>query len=218
MLGQIQKLISQVYQFYTTDNIHGDIRELNIMANPATGDLTLIDFDWFHPSGFFFDEYHKFLGYYNNPPEALIGKYIAHILNARDPELTIAKLINNRDYKIVSNYLKLHNFKYQNTPLVNDALSYDRFEAISQETYRYFTDAFLGDAVTIPQVYHAYCQMMRPTFDGFGLGFSLLDFLYYVYTPVFLAESYDVLQNTISTNGVEYTRPQILVIYAQLKI
>ncbi len=217
MLGQIQKLITQVYQFYTTDNIHGDIRELNIMANSTTGDLTIIDFDWFHPSGFFFDEYHNFLGYYNNPPEALIGKYIAHIVNARDPELTIAKIINNRDYKIVSNYIKLHNFKYRNTPLVNDAITYDRFEAISEETYRYFTDAFLGDAVTIPQVYHAYCQMMRPTFDSFGLGFSLLDFLYYVYTPVFMAENYDALQSIISNHGVEYTRPQILVIYATIK-
>jgi hypothetical protein len=218
ILSQIQKLISQVYQFYTTDNIHGDIRELNIMANPRTGDLTIIDFDWFHPSGFFFDEYHKFLGYYNNPPEALIGKYIAHIVNARDPELTIAKLINNRDYKIVSDYIKLHNFKYRNTPLVNDAITYDRFEDISQQTYRYFNDAFLGDAVTIPQVYHAYCQMMRPTFDSFGLGFSLLDFLYYVYTPVFMAENYDGLQGTISNHGDEYTRPQIIVIYNTIKI
>jgi hypothetical protein len=216
ILQQILKLMTQVHQIYKSDHIHGDIREPNIMIHPVSGTMTLIDFDWFFPTDVFFDTYYKYLGYYNNPPEALLGKYIAHISDSRDLDVTIHTIIHKRALEVVNTYIKFHKYKYQSTPLINTSISYDKFEEYLSQAYIYFITKHAKNASTLPQMYHAYCSMMRPTFDSFGLAFTLLNFLYSVYPSVFEMKGYVELQSTISNKGSPYSRSEIVFIYDML--
>jgi hypothetical protein len=216
ILQQILKLMTQVNQIYQSDHIHGDIRETNVMVHPVSGTMTLIDFDWFYPTDMFFDEYHNNLGFYNNPPEAILGKYITRIRDSRNIDITIRTLLEKRAFDTVNKYVKLHRFRYQNTPLINDFISYDRIEEILNQSYIYFIKRFARNVVTLPQMYHAYCNMMRSSFDSFGLAFTLLNFLYYIYTPVFEMKGYLELQSTISKKGIPYSRAEIVFLYDML--
>jgi serine/threonine protein kinase len=49
ILNECVRMIEDVYKIYTAGYIHGDIRETNIMIDPRTGHMALIDFDWFYP-------------------------------------------------------------------------------------------------------------------------------------------------------------------------
>ena len=49
--------------------IHGDIRETNVMLQPDTGVMTIIDFDFFYPDSDFLGKYSQF--FYPHPPECL---------------------------------------------------------------------------------------------------------------------------------------------------
>jgi len=49
--------------------IHGDIREMNVMLQPDTGVMTIIDFDFFNPAPIFLEKYSQF--FYPHPPECL---------------------------------------------------------------------------------------------------------------------------------------------------
>jgi thiamine kinase-like enzyme len=216
ILEQILKLMTQVYQIYQSDHIHGDIRETNVMIHPVTGSMTLIDFDWYFPTDLFFDNYHEYLGFYNNPPEAILGKYITRIKDSRDIDVTIRSILNKRALNVVNTYIKFHQFKYQNTPLINDHITYDRIEEILNQSYIYFITNFSRNVVTLPQMYHAYCNMMRPSFDSFGLAFTLLNFLYSVYKPVFEMKGYLELQSVLSKKNVSYSRGEIVFIYDML--
>ncbi len=71
ILQQISKLLNQTASLEKHKYIHGDIRDLNLMVEPNTGKMTIIDYDWFLPFDIFLKEYSVF-GFYNNPPEWLI--------------------------------------------------------------------------------------------------------------------------------------------------
>ena len=49
--------------------VHGDIREMNVMLQPDTGVMTIIDFDFFSLFSDFLGKYHQF--FYPHPPECL---------------------------------------------------------------------------------------------------------------------------------------------------
>lgn len=71
---QILKLLHIIKQIKDIGYIHGDIRHDNVLCNIDTGELTIIDFDWFMPISDFLDKFNS--GYfYSLPPElALLVK------------------------------------------------------------------------------------------------------------------------------------------------
>jgi len=75
ILEQIQEKLIQVQKFMKAGFIHGDIRGPNIVANPDTGDITIIDFDLFNPVDVFFK---KNVAFYNRPPENYFTYYFKY--------------------------------------------------------------------------------------------------------------------------------------------
>ena len=90
LLIQIHKLVGQVARLVKRDYIHGDIRSLNVMIQPSSGVMTLIDFDFLRPRGEFktLMLLRDMIGFYNNPPEGLLYKKLVYdaVLRARTPE------------------------------------------------------------------------------------------------------------------------------------
>lgn len=72
ILKQIQKLFHQIASITAADYGHFDVRQQNIMINPKTGIMTLIDFDYLKPLSVLKDRFP--FGFYINPPEALFIK------------------------------------------------------------------------------------------------------------------------------------------------
>jgi len=70
ILGQVVKVLKQVQTLQASGYIHGDIRDTNVMIHPATGIITIIDFDLLRPV----DEFRRrtSFGMYNNPPELVL--------------------------------------------------------------------------------------------------------------------------------------------------
>lgn len=81
ILGQVVKVLKQVQTLQASGYIHGDIRDTNVMIHPATGVITIIDFDLLRPV----EEFRRrtSFGMYNNPPELVllfpdqIDRYVA---------------------------------------------------------------------------------------------------------------------------------------------
>jgi hypothetical protein len=72
-LHEVYKLMNVVKAIGDAGYVHADIREPNILANLATGTMTLIDFDHFGPKNVFVNNY--LTPYYHFPPEACIVAY-----------------------------------------------------------------------------------------------------------------------------------------------
>jgi len=68
LIVQMRKVLTQVQTLFQHDYIHGDIRDSNVMIDPLTGTITIIDFDLLSRTDSF-----GISGAYNNPPEVLIG-------------------------------------------------------------------------------------------------------------------------------------------------
>jgi hypothetical protein len=76
IVAQVKKLVQQTQAIAANGYIHTDIRDQNVMVDPATGIFTIIDFDWLEPAPVIFKKYP--FGFYNNPPETLM---ISNILS-----------------------------------------------------------------------------------------------------------------------------------------
>jgi serine/threonine protein kinase len=110
LVNQIHKLFKQVNRIREVGFIHGDIRESNIMINPSTGKITLIDFDWLMSTNEFYAGYQYSLGFYSNPPESLLyfpmNELINYIENPSTP-----KTVNAIKSVLVSQPNALYAFK-----------------------------------------------------------------------------------------------------------
>lgn len=76
LLEQVLKVLNQVKIFIDNKFIHGDIRPANMMINPDTGIITIIDFDLFEEIPDFMKNN---VAFYNRPPENYIHDFF------RDP-------------------------------------------------------------------------------------------------------------------------------------
>ena len=72
IMGQVCKTIRQMIALTDDGYIHGDIRDTNLLIDPTTGIITIIDFDWFYTKPEFLNEYFGHFGFYSNPPETLL--------------------------------------------------------------------------------------------------------------------------------------------------
>jgi len=73
IMGQVCKAIRQMTALAENGFIHGDIRDTNLLIDPSTGIITIIDFDWFYTKAEFLNEYFRHFGFYSNPPETLLA-------------------------------------------------------------------------------------------------------------------------------------------------
>lgn len=93
LIGQLAKLNKQVKNNSGEDKTkteyysHTDIRPDNVMLDPKTGTLQIIDYDWLSTYRTIYNEYP--FGFYSNPPECLIPKVYLDKLIKSKKELTL---------------------------------------------------------------------------------------------------------------------------------
>jgi serine/threonine protein kinase len=197
ILEQMNKLIQQVSDLYTQGYIHGDIREPNVMINPDTGNMTIIDFDWLREKNVFFKDYYHALGFYNNPPESLMVEALPYFYNSSDDyplliqviQTTVGLDLQNKKSKILK-YTQTHNsiLKYRDEAYKNAKLnSMSMIEIFTDETQMIrgvCGEKIPGKAIGKPQIntlYQCYFDKLAETFDSYGLGFTLLEFVAQIY-------------------------------------
>jgi len=161
---EILKLLKQVLAFKEKGYIHGDIRQGNVMADPLTGALNLIDFDWFYPKQVFFKNYSTNLGFYSNPPESLLNPSVGSFL--RGFPLQLREHCDDL-IEYVGNHKNLHFRRFMNKVLTEEIVRIANFSNIEQLRF-----------IESKQDYY---EAIWPTFDSFGLGIALLEFCVIVY-------------------------------------
>jgi serine/threonine protein kinase len=186
ILEEIVKVFHQVKLVYDAGYIHGDIRETNIMVNPHTGRLTLIDFDWFLRKAKFLNDYKESFGFYSNPPEALLYWYI------RQPLITKTALEQK-----FNDYVKYTN-GVRTTPITAKQLE----EANLANYHHFFTPAV--KALSPVRQWEALQKLLFKTFDSYGLAFTIQRLVRYVYPGT--------LDGRITNNGVPYSAAELAII------
>ena len=191
IMQQIRKLLTQVDIFVKNRKIHGDIREYNIMIDTKTGELTIIDFDFFTNDVEFFRGKNTIK--YQRPPENYL---YCLTLKRRDyfPDANIllqqAKQESNKDfisslgildkdYKQLGIYLSDNNEFLFRKELDLTFKTYDDAFKILKKNY---VEILEGVDIVNDEARTLYENSMLPTFDGFGLASSLLDLLVVMYT------------------------------------
>ena len=167
LLLQYHKLIHQIYLFSINGVCHGDIHEKNIMINPTTCDMTLIDFD-------LFGSYHDYIEKY------LMGEYKNATFSHMPPEyLIIRKQITDFDMSVYSNAGNItdilndvYKIPYpQRVPYIREANSKNTEYLLRMNPESNFSFDFI--ATNLLQFY-----------DNFGLGNELLLLLYSLYPAI----------------------------------
>ena len=159
ILSQIQKLLHQLLNAKKEGYIHGDVRETNIMINPATGIMTLIDFDFLHTVEDFLKMYP--FGFYCHPPETMI---LFH-MKKRDVKLY---------FKTADEYIKHINNSFGRflTAYYQPKINWDLIEPIKDRT----EDKIMAAADESDEI-----KNILKTFDSFGLALTMLEMLTWVY-------------------------------------
>jgi hypothetical protein len=190
ILSQMQKLIHQTRQIYENDYMHTDIRETNIMVNPKTGTMTLIDFDWLKHRRDVEMTYP--FGFYNNPPEFMLvglGLYKSTINESTMNNIIRTKIFKNYIIYLFNNYSPV--FYYQHI---------ESFEALALKVI----DALYKNKDK---------PIFSKYFDNFGLGFCLLLFIRYVYPGDNVSVWLEHLKSRITkSNGTEYSEDELKAI------
>ncbi len=212
IIDNIYRIYKQIELLFNNGYIHGDVRHTNVMIHPTTGKITLIDFGWLYPIDEFFIRYKHALGFYSNPPESLLYsymvdkerhlsyKYLSWIIASQTTEESIRHIIPNHFIegnklpvrKLITNYLStsrgaknIINIADLQAALINAAL--------------YFKSKI---AVVNPRNYDAeykqYYTLMAPSFDLYGLSFTI---------HMLIQSVYDSL-DTITKGGTPYTEEE----------
>lgn len=162
ILAQTLKLLQQVKKIKDVGYIHGDIRAVNIMINPTTGVMTLIDFDWLMKRDNFERSYP--FGFYCHPPETLS---VFYTLNSTRPDKITDQM---NEY----NHFILHEFDH-----ILPALGYPN----SVSTLKPFLIR-TGRDNSAPFITASGRINMEPslqTFDSYSLAWALLSLYSFLY-------------------------------------
>jgi len=217
ILEQLLKCFEQVNMIFNAGYIHGDIRPTNVMINPKTGAITIIDFDWLKKKDDFYNEYP--LDFYSNPPEALL---------AADSTFFTDCLINNIVYRYIYDKMSTNVYLLKiQTDYINP-----HNDLISRQHVGYFlsklklNDIILANlkniefirskqtpGVTPNDKLELFRDLMTPSFDLYGLAFTLLEFMALVYPSSYNTfYNADFLASRISMQGVPYSDDDIQLI------
>lgn len=221
ILDQIVKVMKQIKKLVDRRLIHGDVRETNIMVNPKSGDITLIDFDLLNPVETFFDLEKGHLGFYCHPPEAFLYNDIKSLLESTKAGHTINAIFESRDIsERIDKYVEHHSeFEFANPENLNRTVSRAELILDLKKSLRFYA-THLDATLSKDFLQTAMRETMLPSFDGYGLAFSLLEFLTHVYPPVMRRiqkDTYDEsLKSRISDGRRAYSSEQIRTIRTTL--
>lgn len=155
-LKQVRKLFQQVQGLIAKKYIHGDIRETNVLINPETGNLTIIDFDWLYPADIFFKKY-PVGTFYANPPESLL-----YPIYNRLPKVNVSRntaFVESFNKKTLESYLA--------------GLKGVGFGAITEEYLleKVFRNLQFFKSMGLSK--DAFTDILRTSFDSWGLALTL---------------------------------------------
>lgn len=216
ILTQIQKLIGQTARLAERDYGHFDIRDTNVMINPTTGQITIIDFDWLKHFETLYDEYP--FGFYNQPPEALLADEFARVLNL--PSDQMSRVMNFIDPRQFSEYVRFngHAFSTAHEKYFARMDADDFAQAVKEanmdnvEYLKTQLSNYGGSAKPL------FLYGVMPTIDNYGLALTLLEMIGYVY--VIAGNDKDVAMNALrgrlSSEGRPYSDTELSVIVDSL--
>ena len=208
ILKQITKLIYHVKSINNAGLIHGDIRQTNIMVK-NDGTLTLIDFDWLLPKNMFFTEYNHAFGFYNNPPESILlhnYDFSFYVLNGTnkyieksgDDKTKIITKFKNLNIKYLNKYKTDVKIDGKTYLIINEKIRkiknafklltiYERNIDVHIENIEKIIDNY--DTTYIDLLYEELFDIIAPTFDSYGLAFTILEFLNIIYEGSYFADN-----------------------------
>ena len=216
-LDQILKVMKQIQILVHRGMIHGDVRETNLMIHPETGIITLIDFDLLYPVDEYFDE--MSLGFYCHTPETLLYADFKNFLNASDAEIDTMLESRSIDSKL-EKYAKHHSaFQFAKSKYLNRKAGKSALKSVLKNASFYFTTRMDPDD-SKSELQKELRKLLLPSYDGYGLAFTLLEFLTFVYPTstnrVQEARFSATLKSRISNKGTPYTDDQITQIRTSL--
>jgi hypothetical protein len=226
LLHQIHKLLQQTTSLHINGYIHADIRETNIVIQPFTGIMTIIDFDWLDTPENIIKRRYAF-GFYNNPPECLLYKQWDRIFE-KNPDGTYKYDYNPRDMASIANFIDIakldtyvtdneSSFRYIYAETGRLGHTKDDILETMSENIKSFRALYDADTTKEEIFIH-----VLQSFDNYSLGKTILSFLIMLY-PTILSQPdnnkvIDVLKSiNITNNGVPYTDPQFVIMVEALK-
>ncbi len=217
ILDQILKVMKQIQILVRRGLIHGDVRETNLMIHPETGIITLIDFDLLYPADTYFDE--ASLGFYCHPPETFVYEDFKDFLNASDAEINTMLELHDIDSQL-EKYVKHHSvFQFAKSKYLNRKAGKSELKSILKTAIFYFTTRMDPDDPE-SELQKELRTILLPSYDGYGLAFTLLEFLTFVYPTATNRVQEDifneVMKSRISNQGTSYTDDQITQIRTSL--
>lgn len=208
ILEQIQKLLNQTANLARNDYIHGDIRPPNVMVNPSTGILTIVDFDWLYPIDAFVDDYS--FGFYSNPPEYLVMNN-REIFYGKGP-FTQETLRTFTPRKKLNEYINVNIRHFPNT---YGSMTPAQFEKKIMEAnfsnVSYIKDMMDKNGLISGVI--GYINYSIKTLDNYGLGLTLLHLLHYLYPPIFGQYSDSAVEGLASRLGGGYSKKEVSAIF-----
>lgn len=171
ILEQTLKVVRQLRDLAAAGKVHGDVRESNVMANPVTGDITIIDFDFLNTAEGFAAKYP--FGFYSNPPESLLIDNLESFKSA----IGVRGIVSRMEY------IRAEALEY--ITRAKAVIFRQKYLQINEET---LPDILLANKNYMVEhmdstknKYSEFIKMELPFFDSYGLGFTLLEFYYNVY-------------------------------------
>lgn len=208
LVQQIQKLFTQVQSLQKANYIHGDIRQQNVMIDPKTGDMTIIDFDWLLPYEEFMNSYPP--GFYSNPPESLLFSELQTEVDAstdisREIDTYYMNLVGNSDRRTLAKQF-INYYTQLDISAKMGILRLEDLKPVFRDTLMFYQDTY-RDLLDKPRSAVA-DQFLAKTFDSYGLGFTLYQLLNYLYPGQNVQDIYTRMK---TVKGEEGARIAILV-------
>ena len=207
ILEQIQKLLHQTASLASHGYGHFDIRETNVMINPETGVITIIDFDKLDTFNSLYHDYP--FGFYSNPPEALLS--MDDVFEQRNAQ-NFSDVTEFVDDYTLGKYIKSNMYSFKNAYAKHGIYDRDEYKEALMDALEKNIQYMLHD-ITINDHVKLLKQHSMPFFDNYGLGLTLLQLISYVYPfddddddRELIKES---LQSRITKNGAAYTDDEI---------
>jgi hypothetical protein len=163
---QILKCLRVVKNLKDADYVHADIRETNIMLNPFTGTITIIDFDWLRKKRPYYQEYPQY--FYSHPPEEAI--YHAAPMNWLDNPDRAAALADMAP-RVRATFATMRDGLFWLSEAEKDVAA-DMLVDTTEDLYDFVHGAAAGTPIEAYTI--VFPSISFPTIDLFGLGVSLM--------------------------------------------
>lgn len=221
ILDNINRIYRQIRTLFTNGYIHGDVRQTNIMLDPNTGKITLIDFGWLYPVDEFFDGYMGALGFYSNPPESLFYcfmddnkyhdrfRYLSWIVGSKTTEESIRNIIPNHFSEGITLPVRrsITNYLYGSSASKNTIDIADLQTALTNAALYFKSKIAVENPRNYGDEYKQYYTLMAPSFDLYGLSFTIHMLIQSVYASL----------DTITKGSTPYSGEELTLIETTIK-